>query len=745
MENEEEGVRPPPPRPRSSIPSFLFITFLLFMLTNHSGDEFLARNQYQNALHSLQWQLGNYTAWMNGTETNFTLLDTNPALQPLVESFILQGTYLNPNKASYYSNITGFLRGEVDFHNITHTFLANSSVPPGWAGFANELVGEANETDITERSSSWNWAGSNKVSLSVVEKNPGPEWDVAEGISLIHGHVEFLDSNSSEELRLDFEGIHFVANGSIYGFAEPQGRDIDIRLLPSIVPSELQNITAHAIVPQLTTRITRLKNLIDAGIIDQDAQSAADETPKSTCPFTVHAQLEPTDVPSALLQELEEETQKPTGKWTVPVPKLSLRGVVVSQECGVLYEMKNISGLSSHEFFRKVTTYAGFAAIAYLTLLVLLSRQMDRSRTPAGISRLTRWSFLTQSIVDSVAFAGHITFAILADGRPALSLVAPAFLACILFVNEAQFSLLINQIQAPEDNAPTPAPTTAPTPPTTTPSTPNLPGPTTPSTPVPATNPTTTAQQPSTLMLSLLWSFIRGVHADPHAKLWITMFIFLSVVVRVIMSPSMTMLFVGGVYSFFWMPQIVRSARRGRSSGLTAEYLVGTTICRLYFLLYFLACPKNVLDVDPRWWSYLLALFMSLQVVVILLQEHLGPAFFLPKRFVKAKSYDYHPPMPLPDPESPEQSLGDCAICMDAIILEGSQRRRKSLDQWGDHGLGSGGGGLLNAVQMGVGGNGARKNYSLAPCHHLFHTACLERWLAIKNICPQCRRPLPPL
>lgn len=155
------------------------------------------------------------------------------------------------------------------------------------------------------------------------------------------------------------------------------------------------------------------------------------------------------------------------------------------------------------------------------------------------------------------------------------------------------------------------------------------------------------------------------------------MFIFLSVVVRVIMSPSMTMLFVGGVYSFFWMPQIVRSARRGRSSGLTAEYLVGTTICRLYFLLCklsfsrcmraafkltaildFLACPKNVLDVDPRCelssaslsiisytgsgWSYLLALFMSLQVVVILLQEHLGPAFFLPKRVRSSAPWSPH-------------------------------------------------------------------------------------------------------
>lgn len=61
-------------RPRSSIPTFLFITFLLFMLTNHSGDEFLARNQYQNALESLNYQLSNFTAWMNGTSSNFSLV-----------------------------------------------------------------------------------------------------------------------------------------------------------------------------------------------------------------------------------------------------------------------------------------------------------------------------------------------------------------------------------------------------------------------------------------------------------------------------------------------------------------------------------------------------------------------------------------------------------------------------------------------------------------------------------------------
>lgn len=71
---DEENGTTQPQRPRSSVPSLLFITFLLFMLTNHSGDEFLARNQYQNALQSLDYQLGNFTAWMNGTSSNFTLV-----------------------------------------------------------------------------------------------------------------------------------------------------------------------------------------------------------------------------------------------------------------------------------------------------------------------------------------------------------------------------------------------------------------------------------------------------------------------------------------------------------------------------------------------------------------------------------------------------------------------------------------------------------------------------------------------
>lgn len=46
--------------------------------------------------------------------------------------------------------------------------------------------------------------------------------------------------------------------------------------------------------------------------------------------------------------------------------------------------------------------------------------------------------------MDSVSFAGHITFAILAEGRPSISLIAPAFLACIIFLHEAVSIMSIN-------------------------------------------------------------------------------------------------------------------------------------------------------------------------------------------------------------------------------------------------------------------------------------------------------------
>ncbi|KAJ7115923.1 hypothetical protein C8R44DRAFT_880324 [Mycena epipterygia] len=748
-------------RRRNPIPQFLFISFVLFLLTNHNGDEFLARHQYRDALQTLTYQLSNYTAWINGTYSNFTVPDQDATVPPLLQSFKIEGGLLDPFDSSYYSNTTGTFHGDTKFYNVTPPSL-NHSVAE-WSPLAEKYMVDANMSLILEKTGSWNWSASDKVALSLVEKQPSFT-NASEKVALIHGKIELTDKNTSEDLRLEFEGIHFISNGTMYALAEPIGQHVDLRFLPSIVPDAFRNETARIVQPELASRITKLKNLIDAGVIEQD--STLDEAPKTSCPFSLYLVLDPVKVPERLLRELEEEIQRPDGIWTVNPPPLSISGLLMSKECGILYEFHKAEGVGLRSLFRKLTTYAGTTAIAYLVMLILLSRQMQRSRTPTGISRISFWTFLVQSTVDALSFAGHTVFALVADGKPSLSLITPAFLACVLFANEAQFATLIQQFQAPED-APsrTPAPTaTNVTPASDSPQVADTPA-TTP-TPPPVSQPTTGLPPPAVQVTpvtpvqnqpSFLAFFIQHLRSDPQMRLWLVLFVFLTLMVHTILSATLSIIFVAITYSLFWLPQIMRSARRGRGSGLAKEYLVGTTLCRLYIALYFLLCPKNILDIEPRPWSLFLAAFVCLQMVVVILQDTgLGPTFFLPQRYAAVKTYDYHPVMPLPtdDPESPDQSLGDCAICMDAIHVDPLLRRRPtSLDDKSDwektaskRKTRSGtAGGILNAVQMGVGSATARKNYSLAPCHHLFHTDCLEKWLAIKNICPQCRRPLPPL
>lgn len=192
--------------------------------------------------------------------------------------------------------------------------------------------------------------------------------------------------------------------------------------------------------------------------------------------------------------------------------------------------------------------------------------------------------------------------------------------------------MLIHQIQIPEQAvpAPTPAPTPAvppaairpPVPQPSSPPQDDVPSTTTTPASVPTVAPVadtlpTPVQQatpppPPSTFLQFFWHHIR---TDPQARLcmslpptphssqvlgyWhstaadlvviicagMTLFFFLISVVRVILSPLMSMLFVAFTYSMIWMPQIIRSVRRGRNSGLTVEYVVGTTVCRVSLLL----------------------------------------------------------------------------------------------------------------------------------------------------------------
>lgn len=160
----------------------------------------------------------------------------------MLDVFQLQGEVLDGSKYSYYPNITGFIHGDAEFRNITLASLASNKTLP-WKQQAEEFMAQVNTTNITDRLGSWNWTASTKIALSLVEKKPLEQDSVllqTDPVALVHvrskfknskilhthveqGRIELTDTSSSDNLRLEFQGVHFISNGSIYGFAEPSG------------------------------------------------------------------------------------------------------------------------------------------------------------------------------------------------------------------------------------------------------------------------------------------------------------------------------------------------------------------------------------------------------------------------------------------------------------------------------------------------------------------------------------------
>ena len=94
-----------------------------------------------------------------------------------------------------------------------------------------------------------------------------------------------------------------------------------------------------------------------------------------------------------------------------------------------------------------------------------------------------------------------------------------------------------------------------------------------------------------------------------------------------------------------------------------------------------------------------------------MLQHCYGPRCFVPKQLLPPK-YDYHRPLPAGsqrgDIEMGDAAARECVICFSPVDTANKQE------------------------------------CMLTPCSHLYHTRCLERWMAVKLECPCCRSPLPP-
>ncbi|CAE7233909.1 unnamed protein product [Rhizoctonia solani] len=688
-----------PNQARSSVTSLLLISIVLFLL---SGDDPAAQAQQEDALRTLQYQQGNYTAWLNGTASNFTLEDTTNVTSPIVDTLLPARLPIDSSKGSYFTNITGFVNGPATFFNLSDPSPSNYTW--NWNKTAGPLISGLNHTKVNASLGGFHWSGIDKIAGNVRELRINE----SAPYTFLAGHIDFVNSKDDVLVNYQLEAIHFFEDGSIYGLMEPRGLEPDLRQLIPLVPTPLQNATSYAIKDEIDRQIRVLQDRIK----NPGGSQAEDKNSITTCSFQLYGQIKAADFPLYLMQELESEIEDPTGIRTVSRPPLKLSGLILSPDCAVALTFKDAVGMQATIFWQKATLYSFVASICYFIILKLIVQQMETSRTPSSIAKISRWTFALQAIADAYSFVGHVTVGIVSESRSSLSIIAPGFLAATLFlVFEVRFSMLIHQIQGPEDavmRAPiTPAPTAPPT--TDEAQTPLL-------TNQPAVASTTSqTSAPAAWMVRVR----RGIDTartfvdsmtDPDSKFCKDY----DIICLFVSSSDHGVASVGTLCD--WGPLLVLDTPDNEEREERHAQGIAETICNWNNALSSVL-PTLHLCLSGKAWIWLVAGWALLQCAVLVGQEYLGPSFFLPKGLVEIELYDWHPPIARPDAEAPNPSLGDCAICMDDIMLD-------SPDASGGTKEGSS---LLAGVGMGT-----KCVYAIAPCQHMFHTKCLEQWLAIK-------------
>jgi hypothetical protein len=186
---------------------------------------------------------------------------------------------------------------------------------------------------------------------------------------------------------------------------------------------------------------------------------------------------------------------------------------------------------------------------------------------------------------------------------------------------------------------------------------------------------------------------LRQLFMDFFIEITICLFIFAGATSLVFNFPIICLPI---LYSFF-LPQILHSIRSPLRKTEDLWFVILIAVSREIPILYFAVYRKNLLGMECPLAALLSGVYLVFQVLIVLLQNRFGGAFFLPKRVRPVILFDYRA-------VAPEGGV-ECTVCFERIE-EG-------------------------------------ENAMATPCGHLFHRECLTRWMNEHMICPVCRNSLP--
>lgn len=438
----------------------------------------------------------------------------------------------------------------------------------------------------------------------------------------------------------------------------------------------------------------------------EDLEVAADHA--QNCELMFFGHVKESRLSQSDLDDIEDELRNPQGRPTKKMGQIVVSGVLYSPDCGVASHLTTF-GEPTATFAQRSRLYAVLLLFSLVGIAALLGLQMNATRTPSMVSRVSLWTIAISSLVDGQVCIWALLISL--GSEVAFTFIAVSFVAFALTgIFEIRYIEMIYKAQLTEWAA---------------------------NARVDGLPETETPEMPED----------REVANRVSSRFYLVSMMFFAVSVLSLEWSTGLRWFYERVILLViysnWIPQIVLNVQKGSQTVLLPAFVFLTALLRLIPAEYFLLYSKNL---GHHHYAPTLGWFLMgwqwVQVLLLISQHFFGPRFFLPAHMVPPV-YDYHPILTtdieqgLNTEEPPVAEEGpalepnengvvkhvSCAICMNPVDLiiceEGSPPGPAALV--------------------------ARRKYMVTPCRHIYHTECLEEWMQSQLQCPICRNPLPPI
>lgn len=578
--------------------------------------------------------------------------------------------------------------------------------------------------------------------------------DLVDDAVLVNLSLDLVDFPEIHRNELDAIGVYFQDSGSLIAITST-GKFLGEYGLPHFTLNGKNFNRSKLLIGQFLN-MTSSQSEITMDFLNDQIETAVKQ-----CEFISFIQLEKTEYSSKELRNIDDELKSPIGR-PIPsdIPKIRIKeALLYSPDCGIVLKSAQKTpfvGDKSEVLYRSLKSMMSLLFLLVGTQLLLILRQVKRNQTPGQLSMVSTSSLSLLAFMDSLVVILLLFLSPFTENLYLIfsSVAVLAFVLCVVF--EVRFIVNASLIQSNEngttwweilrgstnnspssetsdgdiqsdsaDNGGTSRREGANT------ATGQLPPPVT-------ANPEPTANEEA--------QYSNSIFAGGSFFSLIFAFLILNVLRwRVAYRRRFEYFGLFFLYSF-WIPQFLRNTIKNRRRPFTWEFLTGTSIVRLVPIWYFCLYASNPLrhHKDPLL-AYLLTFWICLQLLFLYLQQRIDPRFWIDENWLP-KAYDYHPLLTISDLETgfasdmlssvdtlSKDTLSavftcsvDCAICMSSIPLQIS----------------------INDINSKTKSNIDRsiaQAYMITPCHHIFHTNCLEDWMKYKLQCPVCRNPLPPL